>query len=331
MASKLVAAAVCAVLAISLLGAASAGAATEFGDSCTADRGSSGTQLTLFSVSSPDNPLPLAAPTAGVITSWKLQLVTPEPPQAPIGAVIPQTLKVLRLNTAAKTAQVVGVSSGTIGSGLNTIAARIPVQAGDRLSLFGSGKVPYEEKMQEFGTLYCETVSAPTDVYGGFYGDAPIGASPGYMEVSGPVRVPAAAVLEPDADNDGFGDESQDQCPQSASSQVACPRVKLSASATAKRKSVSVLVTSTVAAKVTVTGKAALGKGKKAKLKAKPKNVKPGAFAKFKLTFSSALTKRLEELTPKQSLTLKVTSSAANLVGKPTKKTIKVKLKGTSA
>ena len=32
-----------------------------------------------------------------------------------------------------------------------------------------------------------------------------------------------SATLEPDADHDDFGDESQDQCPTNASTQGACP------------------------------------------------------------------------------------------------------------
>jgi hypothetical protein len=32
-----------------------------------------------------------------------------------------------------------------------------------------------------------------------------------------------SATLEPDADHDGFGDETQDQCPTNASTQGACP------------------------------------------------------------------------------------------------------------
>jgi hypothetical protein len=39
----------------------------------------------------------------------------------------------------------------------------------------------------------------------------------------GNYRPNISAVLEPDADNDGYGDVSQDACPQSAQTQVACP------------------------------------------------------------------------------------------------------------
>ncbi len=36
-------------------------------------------------------------------------------------------------------------------------------------------------------------------------------------------RVPVEAVLEADADKDGFGDETQDQCPSDATTQGPCP------------------------------------------------------------------------------------------------------------
>ena len=36
-------------------------------------------------------------------------------------------------------------------------------------------------------------------------------------------RLNVSAVLEPDADHDGFGDETQDQCPTNASTQGPCP------------------------------------------------------------------------------------------------------------
>ena len=141
-------------------------------------------------------------------------------------------------------------------------------------------------------------------------------------------RIPLFATLEPDADNDGYGDETQDACPQSASAQAACPVVSLNVSTTKAKKLVNVIVTSNAAASVTVNGKVNLGGGKKVKLKGGTKAVNPGSFTKFKLKFPAKLLDRLEELSPKQSLTLKITSTAPNIAAAPTKKTVKVKLKG---
>ena len=302
---------------------ASASAATEFGDSCVATAETGSSEYTLFGLKS-SSPFPIAAPSAGVITSWKLNLVTP--PEGPIPAIIPQTLKVMRVNSAGHSAQVVGEASGMVGSGTNTIPARITIEAGDHLALYGHGPVTYKSSTNEVGTLLCEG-SESADAIGAIKGNVPLGASGTYEEMTS-IRIPAVAVLEPDADHDGYGDETQDGCPQSAAYQTACPVVKLSLSTTAKKKAVTVIVTGTVAAKVTVNGKVSLGKGKKAKLKGGAKAVAPGSFTKFKLKFPAKLIERLKELSPSQKLTLKVTSTAPNLAAAPTKKTIKVKLKG---
>ena len=37
------------------------------------------------------------------------------------------------------------------------------------------------------------------------------------------LQLNVSAILEPDADGDGFGDETQDQCPTDASTQGPCP------------------------------------------------------------------------------------------------------------
>lgn len=161
-----------AALAFSILGASGASAATEFGDTCIGNRGTLGeTQLTLFGISSPSSPLPLAAPAAGVVTSWKLNLSAG--PEITIPQIIPQTLKVLRLNTGAKTAQVIGESSGLVGSGANTIPARIPIQSGDRLGLFGSGPISFGGMTTEVGTLYCSETESPADSVGLIAGSPP--------------------------------------------------------------------------------------------------------------------------------------------------------------
>jgi hypothetical protein len=319
---RFISAAVGAVLAVFALIPAVAAAATEFGDNCSADRGSGSTSVTLFGLSSA-SPLPLAVPSAGVITSWKLHLTTPEP----VPAIIPQTLKVLRLDAAAKTARVIGEASGNIGSGPNTVPARISVQAGDRLGLFGSGLITYKGSTGEVGTLFCEESAGPTDVFGVFAGGASVGGSAAYEESNG-FRVPAVAVLEPDADNDGFGDETQDQCPQSASAQVACPVVTLSTTKQVRKGSVVIVVTTDTPAPVTVNGTVKLGKGKKATLKGGTANLTPGVLGKFTLKFTKKVKAKLAQLSRKQSLTLRATVTATNVAGQVSSKVVKAKLKG---
>jgi hypothetical protein len=301
---------VVAALAVSLLSASTATAATEFGDNCTGNKGSSET-VTLFDVTAPGNPLPIAAPTSGVLTAWTVRVV------AEATSSFPETLQVVRLNTGAKTSQVIGESPVSVTGGSNVTPARISIQAGDRLAIFGPKPI---------GTLYCET--AETGIYGGYTGSIGLGSSTPYSESTGKVRVPVSAVIEPDADNDGYGDETQDKCPQSAAVQVACPSVTLSAIGAARKGLASITVTANLQATVTVAGTVKLGKGKSAKLSGGTQVVAPGTLAKFTLLFPKKLRDALKALSPKQSLTLSVTATAPNVVGSPTAKTLKLHLKG---
>jgi hypothetical protein len=315
MRTRLMLAAATALAALSIIGTGTASAATEFGSNCTANRAVEGASYSFVQLL--QNGSQAAAPSSGVITKWKINLIGEVP------FTVPTQLKVFRPTANASQFQVVGEStSQSVASGANTFETRIPIQAGDHLGLFGSSSI---------GTLYCaESPESenPGNVMGIFAGNPSPGSSATLLGAESELLVPAVAVIEPDADNDGYGDETQDQCPQSAATQAACPVVTLSVSATAKKKLVTLLITGPVAANVTVKGVVSLGKGKKAKLKGGTKAVTPGAFTKFKLKFTSALIKRLKELPPSKKLTLKVTSSAPNVVGAPTKKVIRVKLKG---
>lgn len=315
MRSKLVSVAIGATLTISLLGATGATAATEAGSRCTGNAAEE--NLTVYGVANaPSNPLPAAIPLNGVVSRWNFNIVPLEP-----GFIISQTLKILRATGAPGQLQVIGESSlESLSGGLNTFSTRIPVHAGDIIGT--TGKVDEEDE-----AVYCNT-GDPGDRLGAIKGNPPLNSTrTSETEVAG-VQVPITVSIEPDADNDGFGDETQDACPQSATTQVACPVVKLSTSVSSTKKSVTLLVTGTTAAKVNVNGKVPLGKGKKAKLKGGTKAVAPGTFTKFKLKFPAKLIKRLKELPPSKKLTLKITSSAPNLAAAPTKKTLKVKLRG---
>jgi hypothetical protein len=310
---RLVVAAASIALAISLSGATGALASTRFGDDCPAVSGT--TTVSATQLKAAQGPLPLTAPAAGVITSWGFNANVPPLGEEPYT----MRLKVLRPTSNPNAFTVVGESAREgARDGSNSFGTRIPIQAGDHLATGGGDELAV--------SLYCEPTDL-TDEFGVVAGDVPVGSNQTFMPVAN-VRLALWAAVEPDADNDGFGDETQDQCPQSATTQVACPVVKLSTSVSAAKKFVTLLVTGTTAANVTVNGKASLGKGKKAKLKGGTKAVNPGAFTKFKLKFTAKLVKRLQELPPSKKLTLKITSSATNVAAAPTKKTIKVKLKG---
>jgi hypothetical protein len=311
MRAKLIGAVATAVIAVSLSSAGSASAATEFGDACFANDLAE-QSVTLYEVFAPENPLPVTAPAAGVITKWRVNVIP-----APVS--IPQTLKVLH-PVGPGSVQIVGEATQNVNGGGSTAETRIPVQAGDRLALFGPAE----------GLLNCE-LPAESAVIGGFLGPGgSVGATVSTIEEPAPIRVPVTGFLEPDADKDGFGDETQDKCPQSAAFQVVCPPVVTVQADTGKvgRGAVTVLVTTNTTAPVQVSGTVKLGKGKKATLKAPGQTVAGGQLAKFTLKFGGKLKTKLKELKPSKKLTLKITASATNPIGQVTTALLNAKLKG---
>ncbi len=196
--------------------------------------------------------------------------------------------------------------------------------AGERLALHG---LPFNYAGTPYSgyEFYCGPDAGA--VLGAVVGDVAPGSTATFEEVA-PGRVPLAAIIEADGDNDGYGDETQDQCPQSATTQSPCPVITLQTLVKTKKKLVNVIVTPSSQANVTVNGKVNLGKGQKAKLKGGTIAAAPGVFTRFRLDFPAKLTKRLQGLPPSKKLTLKLTVSAPNVATTPTKKVLKVKLKG---
>jgi hypothetical protein len=306
---KLTAIAAAASLSLVALGASSASAATEVGSACTGDRAETppNTVVQLASTTNPALVTPIQQ--AGVITKWKVNVI-------PYPGGVSEKLKVLR-PAGGNNFTVVGESSmQPIVGGMNTFDTRVPVQAGDRIGA-----------SSPLAVIYCEAISSPTDVLGVFVGDAPPGSTATFAEEP-KGQLSLAAIVEPDADGDGFGDETQDACPQNAAFQVPCPVAVLSATKTVKKGLAQVLVTSNIQASVTVSGKVGLGKGKTAKLNGGTQIVAPGTLATFTLLFTQKLKAKLKELSRKQSLTLRLSVTAPNPVGDPTVKTLKTKLRG---
>jgi len=310
---KVVSAAVSAVIAISLLGASGATAATQAGSTCIGNESTE--DFLLFGLATGGSP-PAAIPSDGVITKWTFNIV-PIPP-----GFISQNLKILRPSSPGQF-QVIGESGlQPISSGLNTFATRIPVHSGDLIGVNGFIE-------GESASVYCETGN-PGDRLGVIAGSPGPGSNVTQLDEESSLQVPITVSVEPDADNDGFGDETQDACPQSAATQVACPLVTLSTTKQVRKGSVVIVVASSTEAPVTVKGVVNLGKGRKARLNGGTKSLTPGALGKFTLKFSRKLKKKLKELSLKQKLTLKVTVTGTNVAGQVTTKTLKVKLKGQS-
>jgi hypothetical protein len=145
-----------------------------------------------------------AAPTAGVITEWSIQS----------GSSVAPSLK-FKVAHPPENGQpvIVGESApvAPVANTLNTYDARISVAAGDIIGFsipantvtFLCSKIPVSG-YGLFGSLQADP--APGDSFFGF----PYGES----------QLSIKAELEPDADADGYGDESQDECPTDPASQA---------------------------------------------------------------------------------------------------------------
>ena len=222
--------------------------------------------------------------------------------------------------------RVVGESAvQAVVTGLNSFDTRIPVQAGDRVGLYAASPS---------GALYCNTAD-PANVLGYFIGDATLGSTKLFKEEKKPV-VAVSAIVEPDVDGDGFGDETQDKCPQSAKLQEACPALTLSFYSIAQRSSALVLVSASVQSKITVSARVAGAPPKKkragtsATIKLKPVThlANPGQITKYKLKFSGPLKAALANLPSSRSLALKVKAAGPDLAGVVRSEERTLRLKG---
>lgn len=315
---RLSAALVLAVAATALVGVGSAPAATVIGSGCTANQITDGA-IWVSTGHAPANTMPVTAPTSGVITEWTVNTNIVIESEGKLAGEFPRVLqqRLLVLQAEGELFKVVGeASSGPLNlKGNNTYNARVPIQAGDYLGIAGN---PF--------TAWCDTKD-PADTYAGTTGGTPVG-SVFRVERSTGLQVPIAARIEPDVDGDGYGDETQDQCPQSAAYQTACPVVTVSSLSLPHPKAVTVYVSSSLSAPIAVTATVKLGKGKTTTLTSPGQTVAPGTLGRFNLALTKPVLKTLAALTTKKSLTLTITASATNVTGSPSTATSTVKLRG---
>jgi hypothetical protein len=292
--------------AIVLVPSPATAAATEFGNACLATNAAP--NFTIVATASATGSA--AAPVSGVITKARFSV----PPAAPTFATV---VKIVRPTGIANQYRVVAQSpSINVPPTVSTQDVRLPVTAGDLLGLHGS-----------IGTLHCDT-AAPGDTAVVFSGDAAVGSAETYSAPNPSLSVPVVATIEPDADKDGYGDTTQDLCPQSAAFQTACPVVVLDSFAAPSGKTVTVVVATSTNATVKVAGTAKVN-GKKIKLKGGSKSVTPGTLAKFKVKVPAALKAALAAIPPGKSIKIKLTASATDMVGRVTTDKSSVKLPGT--
>jgi hypothetical protein len=303
------------VALVSALGASAAPAAVEFGDTCAGDEFAPAS-YPLTTLAAPPAALPLTAPVSGVITKVKTNLAIPVP------FAVPTLIKVLR-PVSGTTYTLIAESTVNANPGTTTADVRMPVLAGDRLGLRGLPFI-FEGTPIPGLSAYCDLAGSQL---GASMTDVPPGSNITFTPaVEG--RVPIAAVVEPDADNDGYGDETQDLCPQGATVQTACPAVTVDAFSLVGGNAVRVLVATNAAAPVKVAATVNLGKGASAKLNGGTKTVPAGKLVRFTLKFPASLKERLSELEPRKKLTLKITASATNVAGQVSTDRAKAKLKG---
>jgi hypothetical protein len=145
-----------------------------------------------------------AAPVSGVIASWSYQA----------GASPPSQLKLKVARAAGGDAfRIVGESGAEAppASSLKTYPARVPVQAGDVIGFY------------QASPANCGVSTAGYSGHFDALADPPPSGDPVTFQPLPGFQLAIAATLEPDADGDGFGDETQDLCPTNASTQAACP------------------------------------------------------------------------------------------------------------
>jgi hypothetical protein len=279
----------------------------DFGNGCIATT-SMGPSTVVMTSKSAFNPLPITAPITGVITKATFNV----PAVPPIQTVIKTLRPTANLNEYTVISQ---SASFNVNTGNNSYDVRLPVTAGDLLGASSS-----------LAVLLCTTASA-SDVIGAAAGDVQPGQTATYVPTASRALV-AVATVEPDVDKDGYGDTTQDLCPQSAAFQTVCPVIVLDSFAAPSGNSITVVVATNNDATVKVLGTAKV-KGKKIKLKGGTKTVKPGALARFKVKIPAALKAALAALPPGKTIKIRLTASATNLVGQVTTDKSSVKVHGT--
>jgi hypothetical protein len=316
---------VCAALAMALAaaafagaGAAPASAATVFGSGCTADQVTDGA-IWVSTGHTSTNPLPVTSPMSGVLTEWTVNTNIVIESEGKLAGEFPRVLqqRLLVLRAEGESFKVIAEAPGGPLNlkGSNTYDARVPIGAGDYLGIAGN---PF--------TAWCDT-NDPADTYAAATGGTPPGSVFRVERATG-LQVPITARVEPDVDGDGYGDETQDQCPQSASYQTACPVVMVSSLSLTHPKAVTVYVSSSLSAPIAVSATVNLGKGKTAALGAPGQTVAPGALGRFNLALTKPVLNTLRRLTTKKALTLTISASATNVTGSPSTATSMVKLRG---
>jgi hypothetical protein len=197
-------------------------ASTTFGDNLQTDPGSSSFNCDtvpctdfLSSLSSAHYAAGgFTSPMNGVVVAFTIRVGT---------ATSPVTFRLVRPTDASGdyTGGGTGPTATPPAHATTSYAAHLPVQVGDRVGIDccvgGGDSFFYSVGVGNGSHSYWNTLTPPATLVDGAPGRAPLGTNAG-------VALALQATVEPDADHDGFGDETQDQCPTDASTQGPCPK-----------------------------------------------------------------------------------------------------------
>jgi hypothetical protein len=331
---RILAAALGCATVVGLLSSGSAGAAVTVGNGCVANT-LTGTFTMVSLADDPSDAFQYPVPGNGVITGWSVRNVVTEFTPT-------QQLKVFRRAGTAKELTVVGESGfEEIGLGPNSFPTRIAVGPGDLLGLAGV----FIGAGQSFsGSLLCRETKIG-DVLDGVEGNPPVGATVPVTYEETEFASPVTVTVEPDADGDGFGDETQDACPTDASTQGLCPTAPapnasagsggpaasgsmasappiLTATGVAKKRSVVVTVDATAQARVALAGTVRLENSGTVRVKGGAQTVVPGTPATFVVRFPAKMVKALKHQAPGSKYYVRLTASAPGAT--PVKIVVKV-------
>lgn len=299
----------------------------EIGSSCAADGSRPDSTWVGKSVSGPpDQPFV----TYGVITRWRVQ-VGPG-----LGPLVQQL--VTFHGVAEQEKRKVGESAvETVTAGVNEFPTRIPIREYEQIGLHGPSE-----------TLFCSGQEGSTaDVVDGAW---PLGEVR-QTQVEIGFATPVTVAIEPDADEDGYGDETQDGCPASPLYVGECPLpVTLAVKRRVRKRSILLKVRASGEATVDAYGQVGWNFKPKRKrvhrrkrsghaskrrgprlivgLDGGKKDVAPGAVTRFTIRLPKPVLLRLSRLNRRESVRAKLTLRATNPAGIAKNTRLRVKLRG---
>jgi hypothetical protein len=316
-----------AALAFFLLVVPSASAQEETGKSCVADASAPNRTLIGFDPGQVF-PVPLYELQTQVIARWKVDV-------APGIGPLAQRLVVFQAVGEDEDREIGESEVETLSEGTNEFATRIPI----------AGYHPHVGLRGPVETLYCS--EQPSMLSGVVEGPFALGETRRY-EVKPGIGTPVTVTVEPDRDGDGYGDLTQDGCPQLAAVHEACPFVRLRRSVTAiTRRAIVIEVSTGDPTQVRVSGQVGWtppnrrgGRpihraGHEAEaivgLDGGSREVAGEPGVAFTIPLPKAVRRRLSKMTASEKLKAQLTVVATDVAGQQTTSDLTVRLPGREA